>query len=82
MFSTTGGIDPVHPELQAALGSTALFKSIGVTNVGGLAYGISPSSTRPSRTCKTAWQDNGLKMGYENLSVPFGTTDVSSTCLP
>ena len=81
MFSTTGGIDPVHPELQAALGSTALFKTIGVTNVGGLAYGISPSSTASIKDMRTALQDNGLKMGYENLSVPFGTTDVSSDVL-
>ncbi len=81
MFSTTGGINPVHPELQASLGSVALFKSIGASNVGGLAYGISPSSTSSIKDMRTALQDNGLTMGYENLSVPFGTTDVSSDVL-
>ena len=81
MFSTTGGVDPQHSELQAALGSVALTKSIGATNVGGLAYGISPSSTSSIKDMRTALQDNGLKMGYENLSVPFGTTDVSADVL-
>jgi branched-chain amino acid transport system substrate-binding protein len=81
MFSTTGGVNPVHPELEAALGSVALFKTIGVTDVGGLAYGISPSSTSSIKDMRTALQDNGLKMGYENLSVPFGTTDVSADVL-
>ena len=81
MFSTTGGVDPLHDELQAALGSVALTKSIGATNVGGLAYGISPSSTSSIKDMRTALQDNGLKMGYENLSVPFGTTDVSADVL-
>ena len=81
MFSTTGGINPAHSELQAALASAALSKAIGVTNVGGLAYGISPSSTSSIQDMKTALEGNGLKMGYENLSVPFGTTDVSSDVL-
>jgi branched-chain amino acid transport system substrate-binding protein len=81
MFSTTGGVNPNHDELQAALGSTSLFKSIGVTDIGGLAYGISPSSTSSIRDMRTALENNGLKMGYENLSVPFGTTDVSADVL-
>ncbi len=81
MFSTTGGINPAHPEVQSAVPQPSLFKSIGVSNVGGLAYGISPSSTSAVKDLKTALEDNGLKMGYENLSVPFGTTDVSADVL-
>jgi hypothetical protein len=44
MFATLGGQNPTHPELQADIPAVALFKFLGVKNVGGLAYGISPSS--------------------------------------
>ena len=54
------------------------FKIIGVTNIGGLAYGISPSSTAVIKDMKTALEKIGLKMGYENLSVPFGGVDVTA----
>ncbi len=81
MFSTTGGINPTHAEVQADIPAVGLFKSIGVHNVGALAYGISPSSTQSVKDLKTALQAEGLTMGYENLSVPFGTTDVSADVL-
>jgi branched-chain amino acid transport system substrate-binding protein len=81
MFATIGGMDPNHPELQASLGSAEVAKFAGATNVGGLAYGISPSSTGSIKDTKTALESIGLKMGYENLSVDFGTTDVSTPVL-
>jgi branched-chain amino acid transport system substrate-binding protein len=81
MFATIGGMDPNHAELQAALGSAAVAKFAGATNVGGLAYAISPSSTSSIKDTKTALEDIGLKMDYENLSVVFGTTDVSTPVL-
>jgi branched-chain amino acid transport system substrate-binding protein len=67
--------------LQASLGSAEVAKFAGATNVGGLAYGISPSSTGSIKDTKTALESIGLKMGYENLSVDFGTTDVSTPVL-
>jgi branched-chain amino acid transport system substrate-binding protein len=81
MFSVTGGQNPIHPEIQADIPAAGLFQSLGVTNVGGLAYGISPSSTASIKDLKTAVEGKGLKMGYENLSVPFGTVDVTSSVL-
>jgi branched-chain amino acid transport system substrate-binding protein len=81
MISFQGGVDPTHPELQAALASTALMKYLGVKNVGALAYGISPSSTSSIKDLKTELQNQGIKMGYENLSVAFGTTDVGPDLL-
>jgi branched-chain amino acid transport system substrate-binding protein len=81
MFSTTGGVNPNHPTLGAALGSTALAKFLGAKNVGGLAYGTSLTSTASIKDMKTGLESIGLHMGYENLSVVFGTTDVSSPVL-
>jgi branched-chain amino acid transport system substrate-binding protein len=81
MFSGNGDIDPNHGQLQAALTTAALAQYLGVKNVGGLAYGISPSSISSIKDMKTELESEGLRMGYENLSVPFGTTDVSSSLL-
>jgi len=81
MFSFTGGVDPNHSEVQASIPTAQFFKYLGVKNVGGVAYGISPSSTSAVKDLKTAMEDIGLHMGYENLSVAFGTTDVSSLVL-
>jgi branched-chain amino acid transport system substrate-binding protein len=81
MFSFSGGVDPNHPELQSAIASAQLFKFLAVKDVGALAYGISPSSTSSIKDLKTALQDLGLQMGYENLSVTFGTSDVGTPVL-
>jgi len=81
MFSFSGGMDPNHSEIAAGIGAATLFKALGVKNVGGLAYGISPSSTSSVKDMKTALTDDGVKMGYENLSVNFGTTDVGAPIL-
>jgi branched-chain amino acid transport system substrate-binding protein len=81
MFSTGGGMDPKHDELASGIPTVPLFKSLGVTEVAGLAYGISPSSTASIIDMKTGLGDGGLKMNYENLSVPFGGTDVGQYVL-
>ena len=81
MFSIIGDLNPSHQVVYVDLASAALFKSIGANDVGGLAYANSPSSTASIVDLKTALDDNGLKMGYENLSVPFGTTNVTSLVL-
>ncbi len=81
MFNASGGVDPNHPELQAALTSVAFFKYLGLKNIAGLAYGDSPSSTSSIKDMKTEAQNQGLKTGYENLSLAFGTTDTSTAVL-
>jgi branched-chain amino acid transport system substrate-binding protein len=47
------------------------FKKIGATNIAGLAY-ANPSSSGSIKQLKASVEAAGLKMGYENLSVPSG----------
>jgi branched-chain amino acid transport system substrate-binding protein len=78
MFSTTGDSNGRTSNNTV---NANFFKLVGATNVGGLAYGVSPSSTGSIQDTKTALQMIGLKMGYENLSVPFGGVDVTAYVL-
>jgi len=80
MFSYTGGY-PASGQQSANTQIANFFKLVGATNVGGLAYGISPSSTSSIVNTKKALESIGLKMGYENLSVPFGGVDVTGYVL-
>jgi len=75
MFSYGGGVDPHYP---ATTGYGLFFKSLGATNVAGLAYGVSPSSIASIKDLKESLASQGIKMGYENLSVPFGAVDFTS----
>ena len=78
MFTTTGDTNGrTSNNTQIA----NFYKIVGATNIGGLAYAISPSSTGSIEDTKTALQKIGLKMGYENLSVPFGGVDVTGYVL-
>jgi branched-chain amino acid transport system substrate-binding protein len=78
MFAYLGG---TNGRTSENLVTANFFKWVGATNLGGLAYGISPSSTQSIVDLKTALGTDGLKMGYENLSVPFGGVDVTSYVL-
>ena len=80
MFSYAGGY-PSNGQQSANTQIANFFKLVGATNVGGLAYGISPSSTSSVVNTKKALEMIGLKMGYENLSVPFGGVDVTAYVL-
>jgi branched-chain amino acid transport system substrate-binding protein len=71
MFPTLA-TDPTK-EAYTVLGQ--FFKKIGATNVAGLAYGASPSSTASIKQMKSSVEAAGLKMGYMNLTVPFGGVD-------
>lgn len=81
MFSASGGVNPNHNQLFAVLPAAALAKYVGATNVGGIAYGSSPASVQSISDLKTVLGDDGIKMGYENLTVQFGTSDTSSSVL-
>jgi branched-chain amino acid transport system substrate-binding protein len=78
MFSFNGDLDAKEP---ANTLDGVFFKSLGVTNVAGFAYGISPSSVDSIKDLKEALAAEGIKMGYENLSVPFGAADFTSDAL-
>jgi branched-chain amino acid transport system substrate-binding protein len=79
MFSYTGGISATQGSLNTL--DANFFKLVGATNVGGLAYGISPSSQASIVGLGKGLQAVGLKMGYQNLTVPFGGVDVTSYIL-
>jgi branched-chain amino acid transport system substrate-binding protein len=79
MFSYFGGI--TSNQVSENTYTANFFKLVGATNVGGLAYGISPSSTGGMINLGKTLKSIGLKMGYQNLSVPFGTVDVTAYIL-
>ena len=78
MFAYTGDFDP-HIPASTVYGQ--FFKSLGATKIGGVAYGISPSSTDAVKTLKESVEAEGLKMVYEDLSFPFGSTDMTTQVL-
>ena len=78
MFSYAGDLDSKEP---ANTLDGVFFKSLGVTNVAGFAYGISPSSVDSIKDLKESLAAVGIKMGYENLSVPFGAADFTADAL-
>jgi branched-chain amino acid transport system substrate-binding protein len=80
MFSYLGGV-PSNGNTSENTEIANFFKLVGASNIGGLAYGVSPSSISSIQVMKTALEKEGLKMGYENLSVPFGGVDVTSYVL-
>ena len=58
-----------------------MLKAIGVTKLGVLAYGISPSSQASVKAAEAAAKAEGIGICYENLSVPFGGSDFTADVL-
>lgn len=58
-----------------------VFKLLGVTTVGTLGYGISPSSADSAKAATKSAEAAGLKNGYLNPNFPFGSTDVGPIAL-
>jgi branched-chain amino acid transport system substrate-binding protein len=52
------------------------FKSIGATKVGAIGYGSSPSSAMAAKEAVASAKAVGLKAGYLDNSLAFGSTDV------
>jgi ABC-type branched-subunit amino acid transport system substrate-binding protein len=57
------------------------FKMEGVTTVGTLGYGISPSSSEYSKGAADSAKHAGLKEGYVNGNFAFGSTNVAPEAL-
>ncbi len=57
------------------------FKLKGVTTVGALGYGVSPSSSEAAKGAAASAQSVGLKVGYVNGNFPFGSTNVQPVAL-
>jgi branched-chain amino acid transport system substrate-binding protein len=61
---------------------TRLMKQLGVKKVASIGYGISPSSSETAKaTVDYAAKAVGLKPGYLNTTVDFGSTDVGPIVL-
>jgi branched-chain amino acid transport system substrate-binding protein len=72
---------PLDAKYPASTEYGIFLKSIGVTNMAGFAYGISPSSTASIKQQQKSVLAAGLKAGYTNLSVPFGGVDFTADVL-
>ncbi|HXY92326.1 MAG TPA: ABC transporter substrate-binding protein [Acidimicrobiia bacterium] len=81
--------DPGNQNIISALGNVfpqngvtgdgipKIMKAMGAHKVAALAYGVSPSSTAAAQSLiKYAVPATGLKKGYLNTTVDFGSTDV------
>ncbi len=62
-------------------GIAKVVKLLGGTNLGLIGYGISPSAADTTKADAVAAQDAGLKAGYVNANVPFGSTNVEPLVL-
>jgi branched-chain amino acid transport system substrate-binding protein len=76
MFSPGGPSDPA----KAATTLTKFLKLAGVTNLGVVGYGYALSAEGAESYADAARKGN-LKVGYENTSVPLGSTNVQPLAL-
>jgi branched-chain amino acid transport system substrate-binding protein len=61
---------------------TNVMKKLGAKSVAALGYGVSASSAENAKSTETyAAKSSGLKSGYLNTTVEFGTTDVAPIVL-
>src|SRR5262249_41537207 len=77
MFSVFG--TPEFTKVSDVYGK--LFKLLGVSNVGSIGYGISPSSAEAAKNVAASAQAAGLKVGYLNANFPFGGTNAGPAVL-
>jgi hypothetical protein len=78
MFSFSGGGNPHYPA-NTTWGK--IYKAIGVTNLGVAAYGNSPSSNGGAKEIASSVKAVGINVGYQDLSLPLGATNLSSDAL-
>jgi ABC-type branched-subunit amino acid transport system substrate-binding protein len=80
MFSRVGGVDPTMSSDSYTYWPTFL-KSTGVTNLALFAYTDDPSSVVSIQDLANVVKQAGIKVGYEDLAVPFGTADFTAEAL-
>jgi len=73
-----GSVDPQYPvnTLQGTI-----LKKYGGTTVATYGYSISPSSTRATIGTARSFEHVGGKVGVEDTSLPFGTTDFTTPAI-
>jgi branched-chain amino acid transport system substrate-binding protein len=80
IISSLGDGTPVAGITSDAV--TQVMKKLGATKVASIGYGVSPSSSETAKaTVNEAAKASGLKPGYLNTSVDFGSTDVGPIVL-
>jgi branched-chain amino acid transport system substrate-binding protein len=77
MFSVFGTED--YTKVASTFGN--FFKDVGATNLASLGYSISPSSSEAAKGAAISAQKAGIKVGYLNANLPFGTTNVGPLVL-
>ncbi|ADP82104.1 ABC transporter substrate-binding protein [Pseudofrankia inefficax] len=77
MFSITG--PSLNDEVTTTLGQVA--KKVGVTSLGVLAYAGAPGSQAAANEAAASARVAGIKVGYQNVQLPIGTTDVGPPTL-
>jgi branched-chain amino acid transport system substrate-binding protein len=77
MFSILGTTDFTKVETTPGL----ILKKLGVTTVGTIGIGIAPSSAESAKGIAVSAQAAGLRVGYLNANLPFGTTNVGPIAL-
>ena len=78
MFSYTDPQDPKDPQYTTI---PTFMKQNGVATVASVGYGVSPSSSASATGFIFASEQVGLKKGYLNTSLPFGSVDVTAIAL-
>lgn len=78
MFSISGPVDPHYP---ANTGAALFMKNLGVSTVAAFGYGPSPSSTAAAKGFIVGAQTVGLKKGYLDTSIPFGSVQAGPIAL-
>ena len=77
MFSVFGPLDTT--KVTTTWGN--FFKMENATNVGTLGYSISPSSSEAAQAVGVSVENAGLKAGYVNGALPFGSTNVQPVAI-
>jgi branched-chain amino acid transport system substrate-binding protein len=82
MFSWSPLVDtPIGGAQYGYTTNAQVLKSLGVTKLAGLGYGISNSSQTSIKAILTAAEQLGISKCYLNQSVPFGGVDFTATVL-
>jgi branched-chain amino acid transport system substrate-binding protein len=76
--SDVGSVDPKYP-VNTLVGS--FLKDHGGTVIGSYGYGIAPQSAAAARGAAESFQDAGGKIGLEDTSVPYGSTNFTAAAL-
>jgi branched-chain amino acid transport system substrate-binding protein len=79
MFSVLGNEGPTG--IVTSLELPNIMKFAGATNVASIGNGNEPASAFAAKQFTAAAQADGLKVGYQNYTVPLGSVDMTAVAL-